>query len=116
MKAHHLLYTGRAWESHFATRTLREMPEHIVCMDEQVEDALHKEVPIIPLLGHHAAMYTRRIYQPHENPLKTLPKLMTAIEASVRVPQAKTIEREQALLTVHALELQLPFIRAGIIR
>jgi len=116
MNAHHLLYTGRAWESHFATRYLRELPEHIIAMDDEVEATLHDNVPIIPLLGHHAAMHVRKNYEPHENPLKTIPRLMTAIEAAVRVPQAKVIERELGLLTVHALELQYPYIKAGVAR
>ena len=113
---HHLLYTGKAWESHFATRYLRELPEHIIPMDEEIEATLHRNVPVIPLLGHHAAMHVRKNYEPHQNPLKTIVKLMFAIEEAVKVPQAKVIERELGLLTVHALELQFPYVKAGIER
>ena len=116
MKAHHILYTGAAYDSHFATRKLRSMPEHIVPMDEEIEGVLHKNIPVIPLLGHHAAMYVLKNYDPHPNVLRTMPRLMTSIEESVRIHQAKPIERELALLTVHALELQLPFIKAGVLR
>ena len=110
---HHALFPKSGWESHFATRKLRQRQELIIPMEEDIEAILHKEVPIIPVIDHHTAMTVVRDYQPATTHTRSIHNLMDSIGEAIKRPKIQPIQRELGQLTIHAMELQLPYIHIG---
>lgn len=113
MNAHHILFPRASYESHFATRSLRQHPSLIVPMNEEIHDILHREVPVIPLIDHYTAMTVRRDYTPHSHYNKSLDSLMRCIDTAIRGSKVKPIQKQLGQLTIHALELQKPWLHIG---
>lgn len=113
--AHHLLYNRTAWESHWATRSLRQNPSLIVPLDEDIHAILHSEVPVVPLLDHYTAMTVRREFSPdpHHHPLKVMDSLMKTIDTAIRSPKTKPIQRLLGELTIDAINMQRAYVSLG---
>lgn len=112
-RPHHLLFTRTSWESSVATRKLRQLPNFIIPMHEEVEEILHKHVTTVPLLDQYTARHAYREFVPQTSYIGSIYGLMTAIEAGTRHPKATQIQKRLGELTVHAIELQVPYIREG---
>jgi len=113
---HHLLYEKAVWEATIPTRKLRQMGSLILPMNIDIEEELHRQITTVPLLDRHTAAHTLREYVPTSYYLRNVTGLMTAIEAGARHRRTTMLQRNLAELTVHAIELQLPFIRNGLTR
>lgn len=113
IERHHLLFERSSWESSIPARRLRQLPSLIIPMDEDIEQALHKTVINVPLLDRYTAQHTYRELQPARTYVGSCYRLMEAIERGSQHSKTHTLERELAQLTIHAIELQMPFIRSG---
>lgn len=116
-KGHHIvsnrqLYSvyqeGIALREHPSLR-LREMP-----WDDHSE--LHANTPLVPFMGYHALCRTLKYYEPGDNLLGSMENLMTAIEDATKHPRAHPVEKDLAMLAVHAVDLQRPYIAKSLKR
>lgn len=87
----------------------------IALMDWDVHTDLHRACPAPPPLDIFAAQRVNKLYVPHPNPLQAIDNIRYAIEDAIRSPKAHEIERQMGMLTIEAITLQAPFIRAGLI-
>jgi len=110
---HHILFTGSSWESGIYTRKLRQLPCLIVPMFAEVEEELHKNIVTVPLLDPYLASHTVKNFHPSRTYTASMYGLMTAIESSAQFRKTTDLQRRVAELTVHAIELQIPFVRQG---
>lgn len=109
---HHLLFPKKPWNSQLETKKLRQHPNLIVDMDEDIEAELHKQVTLVPLLG--AAM-ARRVLRDFagdpRSPLRSIHELMGRIDQAGRRPDVRDYERRLGDLTIRCLDLQREFLR-----
>lgn len=111
---HHIIHGRREWEARPEAKSIRETPSLIVRMDREDHTELHRNCPAIPLLGYHALMRTRQLYEENENPLKSMENLMTAIEKASTHPKTHPVEKGLAELAVWAIDLQRPYIKGAL--
>jgi hypothetical protein len=84
-------------------------------MDALVEQTLHQQNPTIPVIDSITAQHVLREFHPTRNYISSVYGLMTSIETALRHPKAKPIQKRLGELTVYGLELQLPYLRDGLI-
>lgn len=113
---HHLLYCRNSWESMPHTRKLRQKPELILPMDKDVEEELHRSIVTVPLLDHYTASHANRLFVPTSRYMSSVHNLISAIDEGASHPRTQPLERQLAELTIHAIELQIPFIQEGLLR
>lgn len=115
-RRHHILFTQNTWESQDTTRALRRLPQLIVPLHDDEHNALHQAISTIPLLDHNTARRVQKDYLPiRDDYIGSMFSLMSCISDAIRHPRVGEIERGLAQLAVHAVELQLPFIREGML-
>lgn len=115
MNRHHILHTRQSWQSREEATYLRQQPLLIPKMDNEVHNELHANCPEVPLLGAYALREVANNFERGSNPIETLCKLIWSIDNASRHPKAHRIERQLARLSASALELQLPYLREGIV-
>ncbi len=117
IRRHHLLYTRATWESQSQTASLRRNPNLIFRMHDDPHAELHKAVPTVPVLDHITAGLVAVNFEPvFANKLASVDNLLTQIDKQSTNYNATTIQRELGAVTMHAIEMQKPFIREGLIR
>lgn len=113
---HHILFPKSDWESNDVAKQLRRIGSLIPLLDNGVHNELHREIPMVPLLGRNTlyhVMYHLDIRGKH--PLDAVDRLILAIEETKNSPKAKPLENDLADLTVRSLVEQRPYIHQGII-
>lgn len=113
---HHIFNTKGQWTSSAEAASLRNQPSLIPKIDREVHNELHANCPAVPLLGYHALMRVNKEFYPQRNTLDSIDDLLLAINSAAKHEKAHHIERSLAQLAAHAIELQIPFIREGLIR
>lgn len=111
---HHILYERRPWTHRREAEQLREMPSLIPSIDREAHNELHRHCPPVPLLGYHALLRTLSTYEPSDDPLGSIGRLQLAMESAAEHPKAHPIERQLAYLAIHAVDLQVPYIKEGL--
>ena len=94
----------------------RRDPRLIVPLEIDPHNELHKNVALVPPLSHHLAGRALRLFNDRYDeydPVANLENYMSSIEEAAKHPRAQELERAMAALTVHACELQIPFIKEG---
>ncbi len=89
----------------------------IVPLDRTTHDALHKELPLVPPLSFHLANRALNNLQDYlftDDYVRNLDNYQRSIEDAMKHPRATRIERGLAELTMHALDIQKPFIRGAL--
>lgn len=112
---HHINYPRQEHSLRPQSLYIRESPSLIPLMERDAHTALHAECPAVPVLGYHALARIVRDFDPSDDVFRSIDSLMTAIETSAAHPKAHELERKLAEIAVQSLELQRPFIRAGIV-
>jgi hypothetical protein len=113
---HHILHHAKQHEATPDNHWLRTKAlGMIACMDIDAHDALHKACPGVPPLDIWTAQRVRRLYVPNPNPLIAIENYMRAVETASDHPKSHFIERQLSDLAIHAVDLQRPFIREGLI-
>lgn len=112
---HHILHVGREWSLRPEPRKLRELPSLVPNIDRGVHDELHNHCPAVPVLGICAMQRIAQEVRDTGDTYKTLDQLFLAVERAGRHPKAKPLERELGQLMIHTIQLQIPYIREGMI-
>lgn len=112
---HHINFGRREHELRAESRMIRETPSLIPLMERGAHTELHKHCPAVPVLGYHALMRVARDFDPSPDTFESLENLMFAIESAARHPRMHELERRMADIAIESLDLQRPFIRAGIV-
>lgn len=111
---HHLLFTRKTWESQEPTRRIRNNPWLIAPLNSDWH--IHNEIKTVPLLDHHTAKTVERYYVPiQDDYIGSVFSLMRCIDKAIRTPLTGQVERSLGELTMHALELQVPFLKDELI-
>jgi hypothetical protein len=76
---------------------------------------LHSNAPGVPVLDVFTQQRVANLYVPTTNILDNMELYMLAIEEAMTSPKSHSIERQVASLVIHAVDLQRPYIREGLI-
>lgn len=112
---HHIVHNRLEWSSRPESSAIRETISLIPRMDRAAHDELHRNCPPIPLLGFHALQRTLSDFHPTHDTFESMDALMKSMEYASHHPKAHPIEKQMALLAIQAVDLQRPYVRAGII-
>lgn len=114
---HHVLFYRNEWEARPDAKAVRRNPFLIPPLERDAHDELHRNVQYVPPLGRHLMALIKRDFLPIKDDYTgSIESLMFEIEDKTKDRRVSELEAGVALLAVHALELQLPFIREGLIR
>lgn len=113
---HHVQFPRALHEAHPDTKDIRRNQWLIPEIDIDVHTALHGLIAIVPVLDRYTAARVRRDFVPIKGSyIGSIHELMSTIDEASRHPKAGPIEFSNAQVAIHALELQIPFIREGLI-
>ena len=113
---HHFLHHRVNYEKNADLHWLRTRAVGMMAlMHLQPHDDLHDNCPGVPPLDIFTAQIVRRIYVPDPNPLIGIENFMTAVELASSRAKTHEVERSLAELVIHAVDLQRPFIRQGLV-
>lgn len=113
---HHILFPRRLHEAHPDTRALRR--EHLLIPKLEVigHTALHDTVALVPPLDRFTANRVLKDFEPVRGDyIASAEELMRSIEREIKHPRVGEIEIMNATVAIHAIEMQLPFIREHLI-
>lgn len=110
---HHILFPRKPWETYTEGASLRGTNALIPLMDRNVHNELHRNVPIVPLLGFNALYTVYRGFQTTGDTFQDIARLQSLIDRASDNPKAHEIERGLGDLAIHALDLQIPFLKEG---
>jgi hypothetical protein len=109
---HHVKFPRAVHEANLDTREIRRNRWLIPTLVRVGHTALHNEVTIVPPLDLYTARIVNRDFEPAVGShIGSMYSLMSAIEGAIKHPRATAIQIENAQLAIHALELQIPFIK-----
>ena len=112
---HHVLFNRAAWDSHEATRSMRNERWMIPPLEGHVEQRIHAEIAIVPLLDPTTAIHVRQNFEPVEgNHVETMYNFIRSVEAALKHPKASALQRTLGALTAQAVELQIPYVEEGL--
>ncbi len=112
---HHILHYKEYWRACKDNSKLMQSMGLIALMDVDTHRELHRACPAPPPLDVFMAQRALKLYQPHSNPLQGIDNFRFAVEQAIRHPRSHDLERQNAMLAIEAVTLQLPFIREGLI-
>lgn len=113
---HHVNFYRAAWNSHEATKHLRAIPELIPPLEKAAELACHKAVAIVPVPSPQSAFFIARNYEPVKgNYVASMFAYVSTLEDAIKHPKASTLERALTALTAQAVEMQIPYVKEGLV-
>ena len=112
---HHILHHRALHEANRDNKLLRNTLGMIALMDPDAHDELHRACPGVPPLDIWTAQRARTFMVPHPDPLQAIDNYLQAVERATKSPNSHPIERDLAALSIMAVELQIPFIKSGMI-
>lgn len=111
---HHVLFDSNAWSQRIESVYLRSTESLVPRMERSLHNELHKECPIVPVLGFHALQRVIRTFQPLGETLEDIDLLQMSIDKATRHPKTHPLERSLAQLTIHSIDLQKPFLQEAV--
>lgn len=111
MDRHHILHNRQEWTLRPDAKKLRNTESLVPLITRETHVAIHRHCPPVPLLGFHALRRTLKYFEPDDDTLGTVDRLMQSIEIAVNDPRTHPIEKQLAQLAVWAIDLQRPFLR-----
>lgn len=116
VERHHILNPQAMWRVWPVLKSLRENHWLIPPIDGEIHGMLHDAVSGVPPLTYHVARAALSDFVPvRDDYVGSLDSLITSIDKAARGPRIDHIQRSIAGLSVHALELQRPFIAEGLV-
>lgn len=110
------MHHGRQHEANKDNKWLRNNGLGMIALLEpDAHRALHIECPGVPPLDVWSAQRARSVFKGHHDPNLAVVDYMRSVEHAIRSPKSHHIERAVAQLVIHAVDLQRPFIREGLI-
>ena len=114
---HHILFPRKLHDANQDTKVIRRNPWLIPKIAVVGHMALHDEVTTVPPLDRFSAQRVNRAFVPiRGNHILSIEALMFAIDEAIQHPKVRAIEIENAQVAIHALELQIPFIKEFLIQ
>jgi hypothetical protein len=114
LNRHHLLFERTAHSANVYNKTLRNSMGLVALIDVEAHKELHRSCPPVPPLSPYVAQRARNLYIPSPHPLRGIDGYLTAVQEAVQHPSTHEIERRMAELTMQAVEIQKPFVVAGL--
>ena len=111
---HHIVHHRQEWELRPEGKAIRTAKGLMPRIYRPIHEDIHDNCPSIPLLGFEALRAVLSIYEPHEDTMKSLQRLMSAIEVSGKRPRSYPIERDLGELAIEALSLQIPYLEEAL--
>ncbi len=114
---HHICFPRLVYEANADTKEIRRNRWLMPTLVRVGHTALHDEVIFVPPLDMYTAQRVRRDFDPvRGNYIRSIENLMFAIEDALQHPRTRAIQIESAQVTIHALELQIPFIKEFLVQ
>lgn len=111
---HHILHTKGDWSRRGESLYLRGTPSLVPRIERDAHNEIHRECPSIPVLGFHALQRVSRTFDPIGNTMRDIELLQLSIDKGTKHPKTHPIERSMAELTLHAIDLQKPFLQEAL--
>lgn len=113
---HHVQFPRLVHEANKDTKEVRRNHWLIPPLIVLGHIALHDEISVVPVLDRFTAQRVNRDFVPHRGDyIRSVENLMFAIDDALKHPKTRAIEIENAQVAIHALELQLPFIKEFVV-
>ena len=107
---HHLLFTKKEWELRPDGLALRQTKLLRPLISRETHNAIHRNVPPVPVLGYISLGQVRRFFDPGDTVFQAVDGFCRAIEQSARMPRAHELETDLGNVAIASLRLQLPFL------
>ena len=111
---HHILNDRPTWNARYESKILRQTKSLIPYIDIELHRSLHKELPIVPLLGYHALQRVLYTFEPTCSTTQSIDNLLFSIEEAINHSKTHPIERELGFLTIQAIELEKDYLKGNI--
>lgn len=109
--SHHLLFPRRLWEAQKPSKELRSRPELQFALPDDIHEALHRHIGLVPVLGYILSEELLTRYEPNDNQFRSVDNLLLAMNGLALHYRQRPIERDLLRLTETAVDLQRPYIR-----
>lgn len=110
---HHLLWQRNHWNATPEGKILRSTHGLIPHLDREWHEAIHKELPPVPVLGSFALRRTLMGFEPTNDPIRNIDRLSKAMDRATK--DSHPLERDLAGLAIENLNAQRPYVMDGII-
>lgn len=113
---HHTLFNRSAWNSHEATKDLRNNRWLIPPLHSETERLIHAEVAVVPLLDPVSALHVRNGFEAIEgNFVGSMYAFIDTVESVIKHPKSSTLQKTLGALCAQAVEMQIPYVQDGLI-
>lgn len=103
---HHILFEKRMWTVRPEARRLRETPSLIPNIPRELHEYIHRNSPIVPVMGYHALRQINGLFVPTRDTLRDIDGLSLSIERAVDNERMHPVERQIGHLAVEAIQTQ----------
>lgn len=112
MEKHHAAFDRVSWAASQSGKIIRNNVWLQPKLEREPHAELHRIVALVPVMGKHTMQLVARDFHAVQGDyVKSIEELMFTIEEAVQHPRTTKLEKDLSELTVHAFELQLPFIK-----
>jgi hypothetical protein len=111
--SHHVLWQRNHWSTSPEAKAMRQTHSLIPKMDRQWHEAIHGELPPVPVLGTYALRRTLMGFEPTNDTLRDMDGLALAMDKATK--NSHTLGRELAGLAIENLMAQKPMVADGIV-
>lgn len=108
---HHLLFPAAEWSLRPQGAEMRSTPSLIARITRDEHDYMHRQVAIIPALGHNTLRAVSRLWIPEHETYRDLDGLCRAIGKAATHERSHRIESDLAGLTIEALEMEREILK-----
>lgn len=113
---HHALFYRAEWTARDDAKKVRENFWLKIPLEDDAHRELHRNVQYVPTLGRHLMALVKRDYVPVKGDyLGSVEALMADIAELSTDRRVSSLETQVGRLAVYALELQLPYLKEGLI-
>lgn len=116
MNEHHILFSRATWEADPCGKNLRRDHRLRIDMDEAIHNEIHRDISLIPVLGHKALVLVQNEFYCGNNSIETLDNLMTAFDKVEHSNKMSYVDRRLAEIAIEAIGMQIPYIKFGEIK
>lgn len=110
---HHILHERSTWSSSAPAKTLRTTRSLIPRIDREWHEAIHHDLPAVPMLGSYALRRTLTGFDPTGDTIRDIEGLARSMDRATK--GSHRLERELAGLAIENITAQRPYIIDGMI-
>lgn len=115
---HHTQFPRAFHRASYALAELRGDARLIVPMDCSIHEELHQAIELVPAMDTYLAQRALVLYREYGDRgfLRNLDNYQRCIEEAILHPKVSPLQRGVGELAVYAMELQRPYIKAGMVQ